>query len=690
MAKVDKFISKWSKSGGNERANSIPFLYELCDVIGVTKPKPAVQNSANDDYRFERYIKSWNFGESKKNFIDLYKRGCFIIETKQGIDVGIKPKEGQSVAVHSSEDQQLHSGHGKRGKTPYDQAIIKARSQAYNYARALASEDGWVPFIIVCDIGYRLDIYADFSGKGYNYIQFPDPENFRIHLSDLEKTEVQERLRRIWNDPHSLNPEQQQTKVTKEIADQLALLGRSLEQKGYSSKEVINFLMRFVFSMFAENVNLIPDQKFTETLNEMKHDPKNIHLVLNDIWQAMNEGNFSLSLQRNLRKFNGGLFKEVEKSIELNQEQMDLLIHATKFSWKDVEPAIFGTLLERALDKNERHKLGAHYTPRSYVERLVIPTVIDPIRTEWDMVQVMVSKHMKTENTKKALQVVRKFYKKLCEIKILDPACGSGNFLYVTFEHLKKIEGEVTAQLEDLGDSRKKLSLAGQTVDPSQFLGIEINPWAASVAELVLWIGYLQQHFRIFGNVMPAEPVLRDFRNIEHRDAILEWDDEQIKRDKQGKAMKQWDGKTYKTNSITGEKVPDSNALVSVNEYINPRPAQWPVADYIVGNPPFIGDKLQKDLLSEAYTEALNSAYKHIAPSTDFVMYWWDISAQKVRDGNADSFGLITTDSITQEFNQRVVEKYLNDEKSPISIRFAIPDHPWVTDTPMVRKSELQ
>ena len=689
MSKFDKFISKWSKSGGNERANAIPFLYDLCKVIGVKQPKPAVQSSANVDYRFERYIRSWNFGESQKGYIDLYKKGCFIIETKQGINAVANAKEAQSVLLQSVKGSLLHGGHGMRSitpnnevsnKTPYDEAIVLARGQAYNYARALASEDGWVPFIIVCDVGSRFDIYADFSGKGYNYVQFPDPENFRIHLDDLKKPGVQERLKRIWTDPYSLNPELQQTKVTKNIANQLALLCQSLEEQGYSTKDVINFLMRFVFSMFAENVLLIPDQKFSRTLIEMKNNPQNIHLVLNDIWQAMNEGNFSLSLLLNLKKFNGGLFKEVEKPIKLNQEQVDLLIHATKFSWKDVEPAIFGSLLERALDQNERYKLGAHYTPRSYVERLVIPTVIDPLRTEWDMVQVMVSKHMKNEQTQKALQVVRTFHKKLCEIKVLDPACGSGNFLYVTFEHLKIIEGEVTAQLEDLGDNRKKLSLAGQTVDPSQFLGIEINPWAASIAKLVLWIGYLQQQYRIFGNVMPAEPVLRDFKNIEHRDAILEWDSKEVKLDKTGKTVKQWDGATYKTNPTTGEEVPDSKALVPVYKYTNPRPAEWPDADYIVGNPPFIGDKLRRVLLSDAYTEALGVAYKHIAPSADFVMYWWDISARKVRDGDAECFGLITTSGITHEFNQRVVEKYLNDSKSPLSIKFAIPDHPWVDD----------
>ena len=670
MSDVSDFIKRWSQAGGNERANAIPFLRELCDVIGVDKPKPATQSTKHDDYRFERYVKSNVAVGNKQNFIDLYRKRCFIMETKQGISPDTAERD--------------HTGHGVRGSFQHVQAMKSAYIQADQYARAIAYEDGWVPFIIVCDIGFRFDIYADFSGKGFHYMQFPDPENYRIHLEDLEDAEIRKRLKLIWTDPHSLNPEIQQTKVTKDIAKQLAVLGRSLEEQGHTPQEVADFLMRFVFSMFAENVDLIPDKMFSETLKDLKQDPKNAHLVLSDIWRAMNKGEYSIALRRDLLKFNGGLFKtRKNKPTEpkLNHKQIELLIDASQYSWKDVEPAIFGTLLERALDKDERHKLGAHYTPRSYVEQLVIPTVIDPLRRDWNAVQALVLEYMENGKSKEALKEVRKFHQYLCEIRILDPACGSGNFLYVTFEHMKKLEGEVTALLGDLGEQRKKLGLAGQVVDPSQFLGIEINPWAVSVAELVLWIGYLQQHFRIYQNVMPAEPVLRDFQNIKLGDAILDCDRESERKDKFGNKVTRWDGKSFVVNPITGQDIPDPDALIPVTDLVNPRHAEWPKADFIVGNPPFIGDKRRRALLGDGYSEALKLVYPNIASSTDFVMYWWDIAAKKVRTGETKSFGLITTNSLSQKFNMRVVEKHLKNLNTPLSLKFAIPDHPWVDDS---------
>ena len=669
MVDVGEFIKKWSPSGGNERVNAIPFLNDLCDVIGVDKPKPAEQSSKNDDYRFERYVKSKVIVGEKQNRIDFYRKGSFILEAKQGI--------------HANSAQRDHAGHGVRGSFQHVQTMKNAYMQADQYARAIAHEDGWVPFIIVCDIGYRFDIYSDFSGKGFHYMQFPDPENYRIQLEDLHDEKVRELLRRIWTNPYSLNPEIQQTKVTKDIANQLAVLGLSLEEQGHSPQDVADFLMRFVFSMFAENVGLIPGELFSETLKDLKHEPKNANLVLSEIWRAMNKGEYSIALHRGLRKFNGGLFKErksKQMEITLTHKQIELLIEAAEYSWKDVEPAIFGTLLERALDKDVRHKLGAHYTPRSYVEQLVIPTVIDPLRREWNAVQALVLEYMENGKSKEALKAVRKFHEYLCEIRILDPACGSGNFLYVTFEHMKKLEGEVTALLGDLGEKRKKLTLAGQVVDPSQFLGIEINPWAVSVAELVLWIGYLQQHFRIYRNVMPAEPVLRDFQNIKLGDAILGCDQEIERKDEHGNTVTRWDGKSFLTSPTTGKEIPDPDALIPVYDLVNPRPPDWPKADFIVGNPPFIGDKRRRSLLGDGYSEALKLVYPNIASSTDFVMYWWNIAAKKVRSGETKSFGLITTNSLSQKFNKRVVEKHLKNLNSPLSLKFAVPDHPWVDE----------
>jgi len=183
----------------------------------------------------------------------------------------------------------------------------------------------------------------------------------------------------------------------------------------------------------------------------------------------------------------------------VTKPQLDLLIRAAKAQWQEVEPAIFGTLLERALDKNERHRLGAHYTPRAYVERLVFPTVIAPLREEWQSVQTAAVALTRTGKTNEALEEVQVFRRRLCTVRVLDPACGSGNFLYVTLEHLKRLEGEVIDFLEGLGDTQQKLAETGMTVDPHQLLGIELNPRAAVITDLVLWIGYLQWYFRTWG-----------------------------------------------------------------------------------------------------------------------------------------------------------------------------------------------
>lgn len=164
------------------------------------------------------------------------------------------------------------------------------------------------------------------------------------------------------------------------------------------------------------------------------------------------------------------------EALPLTEMQLGLLIDAASRDWREVEPAIFGTLLERALDKKQRHKLGAHYTPRAYVERLVVPTIIDPLRNDWRDVQAAAVALAAQGREDEARDTVRAFHARLCEIRVLDPACGSGNFLYVALELMKRLEGEVTALLADLGEDQGALSLAGHTVDPHQFIGIELNP----------------------------------------------------------------------------------------------------------------------------------------------------------------------------------------------------------------------
>jgi len=236
----------------------------------------------------------------------------------------------------------------------------------------------------------------------------------------------------------------------------------------------------------------------------------------------------------------------------------------------------------RALDPVERHKLGAHYTPRAYVERLVLPTIIAPLRAEWDAVKAAALTLDRMGKRKEAIAEVQRFHRRLCELRVLDPACGTGNFLYVTMEHLKRLEGEVLLALDQLGHEQAALEMAGFTVDPHQLLGLEVNPRAAAIADLVLWIGYLQWHFRTRGRVTPPEPIIQAFHNIQCRDAVLAWErtepvlDEKEGSPTRGQPVTRWDGRKMKKHPVTGEDVPDETARVPLLSYVNPRPTHRP------------------------------------------------------------------------------------------------------------------
>ena len=237
------------------------------------------------------------------------------------------------------------------------------------------------------------------------------------------------------------------------------------------------------------------------------------------------------------------------------------------------------------------------------------------------------------------------------------PTLRSGNFLYVTLEHLKRLEGEVLEVLRNLGQAQATLELEGEIVRPEQFYGIEVNPWAAAVAELVLWIGYLQWHLRTRGDAAGLpEPILRNLHNIECRDAVLAWDAVEPLLDAEGRPVTRWDGRTTKLHPVTGEPVPDETARVPAWRYVNPRPAAWPEADFIAGNPPFIGTARIREALGDGYVEAIRRVYPHVPDSADYVMFWWDVAAELVRTGRAWRFGLITTNSLRQTFNRRVLE----------------------------------
>ena len=684
------FIARWravQATDATELATSQSFVGELCELLDL----PRVTHQA--DYMFERPLKErFADGAEADRRIDCYRRGHFVWESKKLRQM-------------------------KAGSDRYKTAMLAAHAQAQAYARALPAAEGRVPFLMVVDVGNVIELYADFTRSGATYTPFPDARSHRMALADLAQAQVQQRLRLVWSDPDALDPSRIAARVTREVADQLARLARSMEEAGQRSEHVAAFLTRCLFSMFAEDVELLPTGAFIALLQRHRDAPRTLAQALRALWTDMDrggEGGYSATLGRDVLRFNGKLFKGSGAdgySLVLTPPQIDQLIGAARANWREVEPAIFGTLLERALNPVERHALGAHYTPRAYVERLVLPTVIEPLRAEWADAQAAAvllaqeaeqadqagqaepngapakaqrgnTKDRNAANQKKhddklaeARAEVRRFHHRLCTVRVLDPACGSGNFLYVTLEHLKRLEGEVLNLLHDLGDSQAALGLEGESVSLQQLRGIEINPRAAAMAELVLWIGYLQWHIRTRGNAAVAEPVVHDYGNIECRDAVLAWDAQEPAYGADGKLLTRWDGRSFKPHPVTGNLVPDEAAQTPQWKYVGARKAEWPRADFIVGNPPFIGDKRMRAVLGDGYVESLRTAWPEIPESAEFVMYWWQKSAQQMLTARAERFGLITTNSLRQIFNRRVIEQNM---AAGARLVFAVADHPWV------------
>lgn len=664
--RLEAFIHRWQgREGGQERANYALFLSELCGVLGLEPPDPADASTERNDYVFERIVREvGRDGTVSHRRIDLYRRGAFVLEAKQS-----RQRKGGEKEVPGQEDLfKTDDRHrGRRGvHRAWDVLMMNARQQAEDYVRLLPADHAPPPFVIVCDVGHCFEVYANFRRDGKAYDQFPDRQSFRVYLDDLRRPEVRERLSTIWRNPLSLDPALSTARVTRQIAERLAAVSKALETGAkHPPQEVAMFLMRCLFTMFAEDIGLLPDKSFKRVLERCESEPDKLAPMVGQLWEAMDKGGFAYAIEANVRRFNGEFFK-TRTVLPLGREEIGELRQAATYDWRDVDPSIFGTLLEQALDPAERQRLGAHYTPRAYVERLVIATVIEPLRDDWRKVLSTAERHKAAKRDRDAIATVRAFHQSLCDVRILDPACGTGNFLYVALELVKRLEGEVLEALLDLGGEEALVGLSGHTVDPHQFLGLELNTRAAAIAELVLWIGHLQWHARTKGG-LPSEPILKAFRNIEVKNAVLSAE-KVLARGPNGKPLTR--------------PGPDGTPR-EVYEYRSPLRPDWPQADFIVGNPPFIGGKDLRSRLGDAETEALWAAHPHMNDSADFVMYWWDHAAALLtRKGTRlRRFGLVTTNSISQVFQRRVMERYLK-AKRPISLVMAIPDHPWSKASP--------
>jgi len=438
----------------------------------------------------------------------------------------------------------------------------------------------------------------------------------RIPLPDLaNRPDDVALLRDIWLDPAARTSDARAARVTREVAEKLARLAAALEKRGHDQEKVARFLIRCVFAMFAEDEGLLPGEPFSAILRDAAQaGPEEVEGALAELWRAMDEGRYFGP--RKLLRFNGHFFKD-HGTLPLTREDIAVLREAAEADWRSVEPTIFGTLLTRALDPEERHRLGAEYTPRAYVERLVRPTIEEPLRERWLLV-----------------------------------------------------EAEVLSAIADLTGQPE---LVVDEVGPWQFHGIEIKPWAREIAELTLWIGYHQFWREHHGGRTPREPLLQDTGTLELRDAVLAWDE--IREDP---SRARPDPTPRIPHPVTGKLVPDPNAKLPYYEHVNPRPAEWPRADFIVGNPPYMGRGRQREAFGDGYVDALRAAYPEVPDNADYVMYWWYRAAKEVGEGRTIRAGLITTNTITQRHNREVIE---GARENGTDIVWAIADHPWVDET---------
>lgn len=629
--RLASMMGRWEGAAASEQAALQGFILDLCQALGVTPPTPPA-----DDYRFEYPVHVIDRdGNLANNRIDCYRAGLFALEGK--------------ATGHASAD---------------DSRMRRAFGQVRTYVAHVSGNPP--PYLMVLDLPRHLMVWDRWSGR---YGDFSAGR--RINLGTLHtRPEDIALLCDIFEQPWVRDPRARAQAVTKEIAAKLAELAAVLEVRLGDQERVARFLMRCVFSCFAEDVGLLPTGIFQRTLEAglSGGGADQVARALTSLWQTMDTGGMYGAEQ--LARFNGHFFQTVE-ALPLEPREVQLLIEAARFDWSRVEPSIFGTLLVRALDPAERHRLGAEYTPREYIERLIEPTVVEPLRERWTAVQgavLQLEESKKKKDREKAQVELRSFHEWLRSLHFLDPACGSGNFLYVTLAAVKRIELEVLNEMQRLSDGQGGLVL--DEVHPRQFHGIEIKPWAREIAELTLWIGYHQFWRDTHGGRTPPTPILEDTGTLECRDAVLAWDGVVHRPEKDRP-----DPTPRVRHPVTGELVPDPGARLPYYEYVGARPAEWPRADFIVGNPPYMGQARQREAFGDGYVDALRWTYDSIPDSADLVMYWWHKATLAIASGNTNSAGLITTNSISQTQNRPVVAAA---STHGVEVSWAIRDHPWV------------
>jgi type II restriction/modification system DNA methylase subunit YeeA len=588
-----EFATKWAGSTQTERAASQEHFIDLCRMIGVPTPNEA--DPTGQDYAFEKGAEKTGGGGG---FADVWRRGHFAWEYK-----------------------------GKK------KDLVAAYTQLLLYREALDNP----PLLVVCDLD-RFEIHTNFTNTPATVHEFS--------LSDLlESPEEPLRiLRAVMTEPEVLRPGKTRDELTAEAAEQFASLADRLRGRDHEPEQVAHFLNKLLFCMFAEDAGLLPKDLLDRLTSAAKKDPAVFGVGLSDLFSKMSHQGGLFGAER-IEWFNGGLF-DGEEVLALLADEIAIVRQVAKLDWSQVEPAIFGTLFERGLDPSKRSQLGAHYTDRASIERLVEPVLMAPLRKEFEEVKVRVSAlaaegkriTARTPADRNPHAVLNGFLDHLRAVRVLDPACGSGNFLYVSLQALKDLEREVILWASlTLGTP-----MQFPEVGPEAVRGIELNSYAAEMARVVIWIGEIQW---MIGNGFAylRDPILRPLENIECRDAVLDLSDPSA-----------------------------------------PSEPEWPAADVIVGNPPFLGGKLMRAGLGSEYVEALFTVYQGLVPpEADFVTYWHEKARAMVAAGKVKRVGLLATQSIRGGASRRVLDRV----KESGDIFFARSDDVWVVEGAAVHVS---
>lgn len=586
------FIQKWRRAALTERAAAQSHFNDLCALLG--EPTPTDADPTGDWFAFEKGARKTG---GSQGWADVWKKGCFAWEYK-----------------------------GKH------KDLGAALRQLQQYALALDNP----PLLIVCDLD-AIEIHTNFTNTVHIV--------HRLTLDDLADGQRRQWLKWAFADPDRLKPEQTTAVVTAQAAETFAQLAQRLRERGHDPHRVAHFVNRLLFCMFAEDIGLLPRELFTRLLATALPQPEHFVGMAQHLFAAMSTGGaFGVEI---IAWFNGGLFNDADV-IPLDAEDLRIAHRAALLDWAAIEPAIFGTLFERGLDPDKRSQLGAHYTDRASIERLIAPVIREPLWAEWQQVKVAIAARLdasprpagkgsgvraKKQQRQQAEQMLQGFLERLRTFRVLDPACGSGNFLYLALQTLKDVEHQVMLEAEQLG-----LQRGFPLVGPEAVSGIEINPYAAKLARVTVWIGEIQWMLSR-GYSLNNQPILKPLDQIFCRDALLNADGTET---------------------------------------------EWPKADVIVGNPPFLGGSRILGLLGEQYTAVLRTVYRGRVPGgADLVCYWFEKARASIEQGKTQRAGLVATNSIRGGTNRKVLEQILKTG----TIFNAWSDEDWVNEGAAVRVS---